>query len=93
MITKEKIIRGLEKGLISLEDEFGGCIGLCCRIGDMAFYFAELEDSYLSVAEYQQCYTLNQTVDRLYDILKDVISAEMYGIDGEELEYYASVLN
>ena len=34
MITKEMIRNGFKENLISLENEYGGCIGLCCRIGN-----------------------------------------------------------
>lgn len=55
MITKEIIVGGIRKGVISIEDEFGGCTNLCCKIGDNAFYFAEKEDEYLSVKEFFLC--------------------------------------
>ena len=44
MITREMIQNGFDNGSISIEDEFGGCISLCCRIADNAFYFAGMED-------------------------------------------------
>ena len=44
MITREMIQNGFDNGSISIEDEFGGCISLCCRIADNAFYFASMED-------------------------------------------------
>lgn len=93
MITKEKIKKGFETGLISLEDSFESCTDLCCRIGDNAFYFIFDTDIPLTVEEYQKKYTLDQTINILYSILKDVESAEENGIDCVELEYYESVLS
>ena len=34
MITKKTIKNGFEKGVISIEDDYAGCLGACCRIGD-----------------------------------------------------------
>lgn len=43
MITKDMIKAGFENGHISIEDEYAGCMSLCCRVGDNAFYFAGSE--------------------------------------------------
>lgn len=93
MITREMIKNGFEKNLISIEDEYNGCISLCCRIGDEAFYFVGMKDSDLSTDEYWQSYTLDMTIDMLYNILKDVEAAEENGLDSTELDYYVSVLS
>lgn len=37
MITREMIKNGFKTGRISIEEEYGGCMGICCKIGDMAF--------------------------------------------------------
>ena len=92
MITKDMIKKGFESNLISIEDEFGGCINICCRIGDNAFYFIEAEDGNLTIEEYWKAYTLDMTIDILYKILKDVVSAEANGLDDGEWEYYRAVL-
>lgn len=92
MFTREMIKNGFDNGSISIEDEFGGCISLCCRIADNAFYFAGMEDEDLTAEEFLNSYTMNEIVDMLYDILKDVESAEEHGLDCMELDYYASVL-
>lgn len=93
MITKDMIKNGLKNGNISIEDEFGGCISLCCKIGDNAFYFADIEDEDLTAEEFLKFYTMNNIVDVLYNILNDVESAEEYGLDCEELKYYEAVLS
>ena len=93
MITREMIQNGFGNGSISIEDEFGGCISLCCRIADNAFYFAGMEDGDLTAEEFLKSYTMNEIVDMLYDILKDVESAEENGLDSIELDYYESVLS
>ena len=92
MITRDMIANGFARNLISIEDEFGGCIGVCCRIGDNAFYFLDVENSDLSVEEYWKLYTLDMTIDMLYNVLKDVESAEENGLDRIEFGYYESVL-
>ena len=92
MITREMIKNGFENNLISIEDEYNGCISLCCRIGDEAFYFVGMEDSDLSTDEYWQSYTLEMTIDMLYDILKDIESAEENGLDEWEWYYYRDEL-
>lgn len=93
MITKEMIQNGFNNGNISIEDEYNGCVSLCCRIGSEAFYFVGMEDSDLSTDEYWKSYTLDMTIDMLYDILKDVKSAEEHGLDSTELDYYESILS
>ena len=92
MITKEMIRKGFERNIISIENEFGGCINICCKIGDIAFYFVGMEDENLTVEEYWKSYTMDMTIDMLYEILKDVESAENNGLDEGEWEYYQALL-
>lgn len=42
--------------------------------------------------EYWESYTLDMTIDMIFNILKDVESAEEHGLDEAELDYYTSVL-
>lgn len=93
MITKEMISNGLKNGLISIEDSWGGCLGICCKIGDMSFYFAGSEGTDLSLDEYKRTYTNEETVDMIYDILKSPEEAELSGLDDWEIGYYESILN
>ena len=81
MITKEAIKNGFEKGVISIEDDYAGCLGACCRIGDNAFYFIDAEDAYLTKEEYWKSYTLNMTINMIFNVLKNVEAAEENGID------------
>lgn len=92
MITKEMIKKGFETGVVSIEEEYAGCLGICCRIGDNAFYFVGSGDTDLTKEEYWKSYPLDITVDMLFDILKSSSSAEENGIDCDELAYYESVL-
>lgn len=39
MITRKMIKKGFENEIISIEDDYAGCMGICCKIGDNAFYF------------------------------------------------------
>ena len=92
MITKELITKGFESGMISIEDGYAGCIGICCRIGDNAFYFIGIEDEALSKEDYWKSYTLETTIDMIFNILKNSESAEENGLDSTELEYYTTCL-
>ena len=92
MITRDMIKNGFENGIISIEEEYEGCIGICCKIGDNAFYFIGSEDDSLTKEEYWKAYTLDMTVDMIFDILKNSNSAEENGLDDWELGYYESVL-
>lgn len=93
MITREMIENGFKTGRISIEEEYGGCMGICCKIGDMAFYFVGSEDSNLTKEEYWNSYTLDMTINMIYDTLKNEKSAEENGLDEWELGYYESILN
>lgn len=81
MITRDMIKNGFENGIISIEDDYAGCIGICCKIGDNAFYFLGSEDDNITKDEYWKSYTLNMTIDMIFDILKDSESAERNGLD------------
>lgn len=93
MITKEKIRNGFKNHIISIESKFGGCISLCCRIGEYAFYFLDFEGEALTRDTYWKKHTLEKTVEMIYKILKDEQSAEENGLDLAELEYYDTVLS
>ena len=93
MITKEMISNGLKNGLISIEDSYGGCLGICCKIGDMSFYFAGWKGTNLLLDEYWEFYTQEETVDMIYNVLKDSNAAELNGLDDWEFSYYESILN
>lgn len=47
MISKENIRKGLDSGLISITSDQGGCCGICCKIGDYAFYFLDFDEDVL----------------------------------------------
>ena len=93
MITRNMIKNGLENGIISIEEEYGGCIGICCKIGDSAFYFVGSEDNGLTKEEYWKAHTLDMTIDMIFNILKDPKSAEESGLDDWEIDYYESYMN
>ena len=93
MITKEKIKNGFKNHIISIESEFGGCISLCCRIGEYAFYFLGFDAEGLTCDTYSKTYTLENTVAMIYKILKDIQYAEEDGHELAELEYYDAVLS
>jgi hypothetical protein len=83
-ITREMIAEGFKNGTVSIEDDTSYCIGLCCRIGDNSFYFANIDDDTLTAKEYLEKYSQEEIVDKLYDILKDEVTAEAHGLGREE---------
>ena len=92
MITKAMIKNGFDNNIISIEDRCYQCDTLCCKIGDNSFYFVGMIDEDLTAEEYWKSYTMDMTIDMLYEILKDIESAEDNGLDDEEWEYYKAVL-
>lgn len=93
MITKEMIKKGFENGIISIENDYAGCMGICCKIWDNAFYFLGSKDDSITKEEYWKSYTLDMTIDMIFDILKDSESAEEHGLDDWEIGYYELVLS
>ena len=51
-----------------------------------------MEDENLTVEGYWKSYTVDMTIDMLYEILKDIESAENNGLDEGEWEYYKVLL-
>lgn len=92
MITREMISNGFKNKVISIEDDYVECTGICCKIGEMAFYFLGLEDENITKEEYWKSYTLDMTIDMIFDILKDFESAKKTGLDDFEISYYESIL-
>lgn len=92
MITREMISNGFKNKVISIEDDYVGCLGICCKIGDIAFYFLGSEDENLTKVEYWKAYTLDMTINMIFDILKDFESAKKTGLDDFEISYYESIL-
>lgn len=86
------IKNGFEKEIISIENDYAGCLGICCRIGDNAFYFLGNREEPLTKEEYWKMYTLDTTISMIFEILKSDESAEDNGLDFEELAYYEAVL-
>lgn len=92
IITKEMLQKGFETGVVTIEDYYNGCIALCCKIGEYAFYFIGSEDENLSTEEYWKSYTMEMTINMLYDILKTKDTALDNGIYKDEYNYYVAVL-
>lgn len=91
-ITREMIRMALEKLVITIHNGIYGCTGICCKLGDYAFYFVGTDDQ-MSVEEYWQSYTKDMTVKMLHDVLKNQKAAEENGIEVYEWKYYYSILN
>ena len=80
MITRKMIENGFKNGKITIEDSYGGCLGICCKIGDNAFYFVGSDDN-LTKEEYWKSYTLEMTVDMIFNTLKDIQSPPQHALD------------
>ena len=91
-ITRETIKCGFRNNLISIEDDFAGCIGICCRIGKLAFYFTGPDDEGLSKEEWWNVHSLDETVEMLYEATKDGKSAAEIGVLSAEYNYYKLIL-
>lgn len=87
MLTREIIRQGIEKGIITFEEDFG----IRCRIGDYNFYFPEKSD-FTTVEEFYECYTEKEIIDIIYDVLKTEKDAEDNGIYEDEYGYYVAYL-
>lgn len=92
ILTKKEIENGFKTYLININDSAYGCIGICCQIGENAFYFLDDEDNSLSISNYWEIYSLEETVDMIWKILKNETTAEEHGIYDYEYEYYVDVL-
>lgn len=92
ILTKKEIENGFKTYLININDSVYGCIGICCQIGENAFYFLDGEDNSLSISNYWEIYSLEETVDMIWKILKNETTAEEHGIYDYEYEYYVDVL-
>ena len=91
-LTKKEIENGFKTYLININDSVYGCIGICCQIGENAFYFLDSEEDSLSISNYWEIYSLEETVDMIWKILKNETTAEEHGIYDFEYEYYVDVL-
>lgn len=76
MISKENIRKGLDSGLISITSDQGGCCGICCKIGDHAFYFLDFDEDVL--------------LEEFWTKYKE--TAEKNGLSEEEQGYYEGLL-
>lgn len=87
---KEQILKGLNNGTIKIANrcEELGCIGLCCIIGEYAFYFCGDAFSWTET-EYWEKYTKEETADM---ILYCLLNGEACGLCEEEMEYYKTIL-
>lgn len=90
ILTEKEIENGFKTYLININDSVYGCIGICCQIGENAFYFLDDEDNSLSISNYWEIYSLEETVDMIWKILKNETTAEEHGIC--DYEYYVDVL-
>ncbi len=104
MITRDMIKKALfykEMEIVdnnSFDNENRNTSGICCKIGNYAFYFGSGKDFYKisemkSIEEYWKSYSMEQTADMLYDILNNRFNAiEKYGLDSNEYDFYVAVI-
>lgn len=94
-ITREMIKNGFENGIISIENDYGGCISICCKIGILAFYFqlTDFSDEELNIDEYKKKYSLDEIVENIYQTICDEKTARENGIYSDEWNYYKEELS
>ncbi len=88
-ITRDMIKNGYNKGIISVIDdgEMYGCFGVCCKIGDNAFYFDSLQTE-KSAEEYLNEKGIEDAIDEIFNALNETIKDEFE----DEYKYYYLVL-
>lgn len=88
MITRELIKNALDNGVIQILDEAPdyGCVSLCCKIGNNAFYFAGMDFENMTAKEYLEN---ADVVEDLYNILS---SPDHAPVEMDEYNYYIGVL-
>jgi len=91
MISKENIRKGLDSGLISITSDQGGCCGICCKIGDHAFYFLDFDEDVL-LEEFWTKYSKEEVITMIWDVIKNKETAEKNGLSEEEQGYYEGLL-
>jgi hypothetical protein len=96
-LTREMIKKALELGVIKVENDNitavnSGVDGIGCIIGGYAFYFLGNDDENLTTEEYWKKYTIDDTADILYEVLKDDEAADDFCLGEEEYLYYAAVI-
>ena len=91
-ITLDMIKAGLENNTICIAMDEYECDGICCKIGNNAFYFLGLMDVFESIDDYWKNYTKEQTAQLIYDAICTQDVAELTGIYEEEWDYYYNML-
>lgn len=90
MISKENIRKGLDSGLISITSDQGSCCGICCKIGDYAFYFLGFDE--VPLEEFWSKYSKEEVTTMIWDVIKNKETAEKNGLSEEEHGYYEELL-
>ena len=91
LITKDMIKEGYSKGIIAVVDDAQkyGCDGICCMIGNNAFYFDFFGTSnYTKASDYIENTGINRVIDQIYEALDKCIRIEFE----DEYEYYYLIL-
>ena len=85
-ITRTMVQKGYDLGVIQLVNEAFGCVSLCCRIEDNAFYFIDNPEC-ITAEDYIKANSEDKIVDDIYNGLNDLRET-----DEDEYDYYCSVL-
>lgn len=83
-ITEEEVLRGIEQGLIHIENEYADG-GVVCRIWTGWFYFAGQEGEDMTASEWMYCVPIEDTARMIAEVLREL--EEDYGSDGEPCEW------
>ena len=83
-ITKSMITNGYRSGIVSLiSSPNDGSIA--CQIGESWFYFAGMEDEYMTPEEYEASYTEDEVIDNILSTLYDFEADDVFE---DEYWYY-----
>ena len=83
-ITKSMIVNGYRSGVVSLISSPNDN-GIACQIGGHWFYFAGMEDEYMTPEEYKESYTEDEIVNNILVTLYDFESDDVFE---DEYWYY-----
>lgn len=87
-ITKSMIANGYKNGIVFLISSPNDG-GIACQIGESWFYFAGMEDEFMTPEEYEASYTEDEIVNNITATLYDFESDDVFE---DEYWYYYDYL-
>lgn len=88
LVTHDEIDKAFRSGAIKLDFDANGCDGLCCTIGSTSFYFVDGSNKYDSINHWYAKHSKEETIDCLYEILKNYNTSWDNGLSLAEVDSY-----